>query len=145
MSCAAPNICSARRPSWISGVSSIGGFSPPTTSPERRPQRKLLGATAPETRPSAVPSTISIFGEQHAGMFGVDHALHDNAAAAALHAVALDSRVVERGAHFCDGGVQTRPIDIEHAFEHAGKAMMRPVLACRRTAHHQALGVYGAP
>ena len=92
----------------------------------------------PETRFSAVPCTIStigqagtrrIPGEQHAGIFGIDHALDQHVAGAGGELVARCPRGFERCLHLGDRGFQSVAIDVDHQLEDAGEAVVGAVLA----------------
>ena len=82
--------------------------------------------------------------EQHAGIFGIDHALDQDVAGAGREAVARHARGIERRLDAGDRRFQAFAIDVDHRLEHAGEAVVGAVLAAARTADRE-LGVAEPP
>ena len=82
--------------------------------------------------------------EQHAGVLGGDHALHQHIAGAGEVQVARHPRGLERRLDAGDRGFEAVAIDVDHRLEHAGEAVVGAVLA-RAGAADRELDVAEAP
>ena len=69
--------------------------------------------------------------EQHAGIFGREHAVHENAAGPAGRRIRLYACRFERCLHLADRRLQPVAINVEDGFEYARKTVIGAVLpAC---------------
>jgi hypothetical protein len=66
--------------------------------------------------------------KQHAGIFGIDHALDQDVAGASRKAVARHPRGFERGLDAGNRRFESVVIDVDHRFEHAGEAVVGAIL-----------------
>ena len=75
--------------------------------------------------------------EQHAGVFGIDHALDQDVAGAGGEAVARHPRRLERSLDAGDRRFEAVAIDVDHRLEHAGEAVVGAILAAAGAADRE--------
>ena len=138
MSCGPPNRRSATSPISSSGPRSIGAdclaerllgdaAEAVALRPHRAGHQIFRGALHHLDHGKAAGRRIAR--EQHAGIFGIDHALDQHVAGAGREAVARHARGLERRLDAGDRRFQSVAIDVDHQLEHAGEAVVCAVLA----------------